>query len=64
MTRYQAQHRCVAGVVDIFEHPDYENGSEARKKELKDRVGELMSEVSTARSVSLLITPLARHIDL
>jgi hypothetical protein len=33
-------------VVKLFEDPEFDSGSESRKKELRDRVSELMNQVS------------------
>lgn len=50
LTRYRKQYDCVRRVVDLFEDPKYDGGSDAEKKALKEQVGELMNEVSPASS--------------
>lgn len=42
----------MSQVVKLFEDPDFDNGSESRKKELRDRVSELMNQVSRCRGNS------------
>ncbi|PWN20377.1 Pex19-domain-containing protein [Microstroma glucosiphilum] len=45
LQRYHDQHDCVSKVVKLFEDPDFDSGSESRKKELRDRVSELMNQM-------------------
>lgn len=46
MTRYREQYRCVDEVVKIFEMPEFDNGSDEKKKQLKAQVSDLMTKVS------------------
>jgi len=48
--RYQEQARVVGQIVATFDERDFDHGSEARKRELKNRVQELMNEVREARA--------------
>ncbi|PWO00932.1 Pex19-domain-containing protein [Tilletiopsis washingtonensis] len=43
--RYQEQARVVGQIVATFDERDFDHGSEARKRELKNRVQELMNEM-------------------
>ncbi|CAO1638715.1 unnamed protein product [Sympodiomycopsis kandeliae] len=48
MSRYQEQYDCVKQVVDIFENPEFDNGSEPKKAELKKKVSDLMAKMQDA----------------
>lgn len=48
LARYKEQFHCVDQVVKIFENPEFDNGSDERKKALKAQVSELMTKVSVA----------------
>ncbi|CAO1626987.1 unnamed protein product [Jaminaea pallidilutea] len=48
LERYKEQSKILDQVVATFENPDYENGSDAKKQELKGRVSELMTKMQEA----------------
>lgn len=47
LARYKDQHRIVSRVIETFDDPKFDNGTDSEKQALKDKVSGLMNEVST-----------------